>query len=312
MVQFKNGDRVCFFGDSITHAGFWIRRIYDYYRNTLGVNLEMYNCGVAGNHGFHAVARMEKSLLNFEPTHVVIDFGMNDGGRWFLDGRRADDACIKERRECVDNCIKNLTVIADTLKAKGIEIIFCTPTIYDELTESDEPCLEGFQSVLKELGDRIKVLAENYGGNVIDFNRYMYCLLKKLFKEDKTFINKDRVHPSNAGHEFMAQIFLKEQGFDVEFSNSLEELEEIAAKPYDNWEEKRFEVEQRAKSCDFVEWCLFYNLTEEEIVNKIPDFVKNETNPFVIESCNNFVEKRHMRFAWREELLTYTKTVLKG
>ena len=94
MYKFKDGDRVCFFGDSITHAGFWIRRIYDYYRNTLGVKLEMYNCGVSGNHGFHAVARMEKSLLNFEPNVVVIDFGMNDGGSWLFDGRAVDEEVV--------------------------------------------------------------------------------------------------------------------------------------------------------------------------------------------------------------------------
>ena len=178
MYQFKDGDRVCFFGDSITHAGFFIRRIYDYYRNTLNVKLEMYNCGVSGNHAFHAIARMEKSLLNFEPTHVVMNFGMNDCGMWLYDGRKVDDECIRQRREQIDGCLKNLKTIADTLTQKGIEVIFCVPTIYDELTESDSFCLEGHQAGLKECGDRIKVLAENYGGNVIDFNKPMLALNK--------------------------------------------------------------------------------------------------------------------------------------
>ena len=312
MYQFKDGDRVCFFGDSITHAGFFIRRIYDYYRNTLGVKLEMYNCGVSGNHAFHAIARMEKSLLNFEPTHVVVNFGMNDCGMWLYDGRKVDDECIRQRREQIDGCLKNLKTIADTLTQKGIEVIFCVPTIYDELTEAETFCAEGHQAGLKECGDRIKVLAENYGGNVIDFNKPMLALNKKLFKEGKTLINPDRVHPSKAGQEFMAQIFLKEQGFEISLAETLEELEEIANKPYDEWETRRFDLEQESKASEWVDLCMFYDLSEEEILKKLPDFIKEEKNPFVIDSCNNYIEKRHMRPALYKELVDYVKSALKG
>lgn len=312
MYQFKDGDRVCFFGDSITHAGFFIRRIYDYYRNTLGVKLEMYNSGVSGNHAFHAIARMEKSLLNFEPTHVVMNFGMNDCGMWLYDGRKVDDECIRQRREQIDGCLKNLKTIADTLTEKGINVVFCAPTIYDELTESDNFCLEGHQAGLKEFGDRVKVLAENYGGNVIDFNKPMLALNKKLFKEGKTLINDDRIHPSLCGHEFMAQIFLKEQGFEISLAETLEELEEIANKPYDEWETRRFDLEQESKASEWVDLCMFHNLTEEEILKKLPDLLSQEKNPFIINSCNNYIEKRHMRPAWREELIIHTKTALKG
>ena len=312
MYQFKDGDRVCFFGDSITHAGFFIRRVYDYYRNTLNVKLEMYNCGVAGNHAFHAIARMEKSLLNFEPTHVVMNFGMNDCGVWLYDGRKVDDECIRQRREQGDKCIKNLKTIADTLTQKGIEVIFCVPSIYDELTESETFCAEGHQAGLKECGDRIKVLAENYGGNVIDFNKPMLALNKKLFKEGKTLINPDRVHPSKAGQEFMAQIFLKEQGFEISLVETLEELEEIANKPYDEWETRRFDLEQESKASEWVDLCMFYDLSEEEILKKLPDFIKEEKNPFIINSCNNYIEKRHMRPALYKELVDYVKSALKG
>lgn len=312
MHQFKDGDRVCFFGDSITHAGYFIRRVYDYYRNTLGVKLEMYNCGVSGNHAFHAIARMEKSLLNFEPTHVVVNFGMNDCGMWLYDGRKVDDECIRQRREQIDGCLKNLKTIADTLTEKGINVIFCVPTIYDELTESDSFCLEGHQAGLKEFGDRVKVLAENYGGNVIDFNKPMLELNKKLFKEGKTLINDDRIHPSLCGHEFMAQIFLKEQGFDIKLAESLEELEEIANKPYDEWETRRFDLEQESKASEWVDLCMFYNLTEEEILEKLPEFIKKETNQYVIGCCNNYIEKRHLRPTLYKELLEYTKSILKG
>lgn len=312
MYQFKDGDRVCFFGDSITHAGHFIRRIYDYYRNTLGVKLEMYNCGVSGNHTFHAIARMEKSLLNFEPTHVVMNFGMNDCGMWLYDGRKVDDECIRQRREQIDGCLKNLKTIADTLTEKGINVIFCAPTIYDELTESETFCSEGHQAGLKECGDRIKVLAENYGGNVIDYNKPMLALNKKLFKEGKTLINEDRVHPTPVGHELMAQIFLKEQGFEISLAETFEELENLANSPYDEWEEKRFEAEQSFKCCDWVDLCMFYDLTEEEILKKLPDFIKQEKNPFVIDSCNNYIEKRHMRPALQKELITHTKSALKG
>ena len=80
MYKFEENSTVCFFGDSITYNGLWLRRIYSYYRNVLGKKFELYNCGVPGSTATEALGRMDEALLNFHPTDVVIMFGMNDVG----------------------------------------------------------------------------------------------------------------------------------------------------------------------------------------------------------------------------------------
>ena len=62
MYRFSEGARVVFFGDSITHGGAWLRRIYDYYLTQAKIRCEMYNFGVSGNTAERGYARIKKYL----------------------------------------------------------------------------------------------------------------------------------------------------------------------------------------------------------------------------------------------------------
>ena len=49
MNRFPDGARVCFVGDSITHAGRFQKYIVAYYRKKFpDAKVEFYNCGIAG------------------------------------------------------------------------------------------------------------------------------------------------------------------------------------------------------------------------------------------------------------------------
>jgi len=71
------------FGDSIT-AGFAVRRGFpSYWRQMLAekypeASIEMINSGISGDTSMDGLARLDYSVLSYEPDLITINFGIND------------------------------------------------------------------------------------------------------------------------------------------------------------------------------------------------------------------------------------------
>lgn len=311
MYRFSEGSVVCFFGDSITHYGNWMRRVYDYYLNTLGIKCEMYNCGVPGDNAGDAYNRLELTVLPLKPTDVVISFGMNDVERSLYDGRDVTDEVVAARRAKIDECVANIGKIADRLTVMGVRVIFATPTPYDELTDVAEYCYTGVAAALKEVGDRVRLLSRNYGGHYVDFNTQFTAALVDMHARGLAPIQPDRVHPTPAGMELMAQIFLSAQGLDVAVDADLEALTALAEQPYGEAEQKRYELELKAKSADFLIWCLFNGPNDHE---KIMQFIEKTGDVQWEPMRSNFdvyLNDRYNLPVYNQQLVQQTKLMAK-
>ena len=212
MYRFGKDSTVCFFGDSITANGGWIRRIYDYYRLERKIPCKLFNCGVPGDRAEHALWRLDETVFCYHPTDVVVAFGMNDCGYTLYTEAPLTDAGVMERRRHLDTCITSLRQIAGRCASRGIRVIFCTPTLPDEMMDSPAPAYRGAAAALLELSLRIRAQAEELGTPVIDFSTPFRDMLLKLYPEGKSIIGPDRVHPLPEGHELMARLFLRGQG----------------------------------------------------------------------------------------------------
>ena len=79
---FKDGETVCFFGDSITHGGRFHSYIYDYYLTRFpDRTVRFVNAGVSGDSAGGAQGRLADDVAANKPAAVVVMFGMNDVGR---------------------------------------------------------------------------------------------------------------------------------------------------------------------------------------------------------------------------------------
>lgn len=79
---FKDGETVCFLGDSISHGGRFHGFIYDYYLTRFpGRTIRFVNAGISGDSAGGAWGRLEEDVLAKKATSVVVMFGMNDVGR---------------------------------------------------------------------------------------------------------------------------------------------------------------------------------------------------------------------------------------
>ena len=74
--MFKDGDIICFFGDSITANGLTVAEIYQ----TVGKKkrIKCFNCGVSGGDARNASEYIYSHCLIRNPTYVVVNFGIND------------------------------------------------------------------------------------------------------------------------------------------------------------------------------------------------------------------------------------------
>lgn len=203
----KDGDRVVFYGDSITD-----QLLYTTYTETFVVtrfpqlNLTFTHSGwggdrVGGGAGGSIDRRLARDVVAYHPTVVTVMLGMNDASY------RAFDQAI------FDRYASGYRHIVDELKSDlpGVRLTLIQPSPYDDITR--EPKFPGgYNAVLLRYADFVAELAKSTGSAVADLNNPVVEATKKAYEVDKekaTAFNPDRIHPSPAGQLIMAQALLK-------------------------------------------------------------------------------------------------------
>ncbi len=268
----------------------------------------MYNCGVSGDNAGNAMHHITERVMFYEPTDVVIAFGMNDFGYETYDGREVTDEVIAERRKKSDDYITNIRRLADYFTDKGIRVSFCTPTAIDEFTDSDVIINHGASSALRELGERLKVFAKEYGSDVVDFHPHYHEMLKASFLVGEVINKPDRIHPDDIGAVLLAEMFLNAQGFDVPISRNYEELKKASQKTFSPEEDMRYEMEQKKQSVEYVLWGeLGYLHDKKDIEEEIKQRIETQTNEFSLNCYKAYLNDPDSLPDKQAELKRYTK-----
>ena len=203
----KDGDRVVFYGDSITE-----QRLYTTFVETYAVtrfpkaNLTFVHSGwggdrVTGGGGGPVDVRLTRDVEAYKPTVVTIMLGMNDGS-------------YQPFRDPIFNTYaEGYKHIVDKLKADvpGVRLTLIKPSPFDDVTR--KPRFEdGYNSVLVRYGDFVKDLAGKTNSDFADLNTYVVDATRKAFESDPegaVKLNPDRVHPGPGGQLLMAAALLK-------------------------------------------------------------------------------------------------------
>lgn len=208
--QLKPGDRVVFYGDSITD-----QRLYTVFTETfvrtrlpwLDVKFTHSGWGgdrVTGGGGGTVDVRLRRDVAPYKPTVVTIMLGMNDGRYkpldpylqdWFATGYKE---LIRQLKEL----------------APGVRITAIRPSPYDEVTRPPMPG-GGYNPVLIKFGDFLQELAAKEGMTVADLNTPVVQMLEQAKAANAELAQRilpDRVHPGPAGHLIMAGALLKAWG----------------------------------------------------------------------------------------------------
>jgi lysophospholipase L1-like esterase len=203
----RDGDRVVFYGDSITQDGAYARFVEEYVRTRFpGWDVRFYNAGVGGDTvkggGMGPIdARLERDVIALRPTVVTIMLGMNDGGykpfdpmtlAAFGDGYRAIVAKLRQARP-------------------GVRLTFIRSSPFDDVARPPQ-FAPGYDDVLRRLGCYVASLGEQEKATVVDFREPVNAGVAAVLKENPDLARQilpDRVHPGAAGHVLMGATLLR-------------------------------------------------------------------------------------------------------
>ena len=278
--MFRENDTICFFGDSITADGRWIAEVY---QNLHSKKIKCYNCGVPGATAFDSHPRLHSHCLIHNPDYVVIMFGMNDITREMY----SPDCTHPEKEKIKEGSLnKNreyMELIVNDCIAHCATPILCSPTPCDEFNEKEAKNLY-CNAGLAKCADNVERIAEKYHCPVVDFQRELLKLIPQM-----DIIGPDRVHPNELGHHVLAQIFMKSLGIiDAVDFNTPFKIEE--------WNSKRYEVEQRLARLNFVDYCILEKIDRERKLTL--EERKNEINKKYdeCEDKNSFIPQAYLNY----------------
>lgn len=204
---FKDGDRVAFIGNSITHSGEFHPDIFLYYATRFPKEkINFYNCGVSGDVASEILARLDSDVLIHKPNIAVFMVGMNDMMRGYRNGVVSENT--------YETYHKFTTQLADRLTVYGCKLILELPSIYDQTAEITTQKSVGVNDALGKCAQYLKSIAPKYNAGVVDYWTIMKDINELEQKKDKKFtiVGSDRVHPGPVGHLVMAYQFLKTTG----------------------------------------------------------------------------------------------------
>lgn len=195
----RPGDRVAFFGDSITAQDLYTTFVANHYMAFRPeMKIEFKNAGVGGDQLAQGIARIDRDLVPFKPTVITCCFGMNDAGYV-----KPDDPKVAEN---LDKYKAQYAKMLDLLKEKcpDARIVLLTTTVVAPVN----PNLAQYNEVLAKFSAFVRQLGKERGLQVVE----LYTPMLEFVKQAGSRLIPDGVHPNAAGHFLMAELILRAFG----------------------------------------------------------------------------------------------------
>jgi lysophospholipase L1-like esterase len=209
-----NGDRVLFYGDSITEQRYWTVAVETYVRTRFPhlqvrfLNSAVGGARVTGNWTAPIDLGLKRDVFPFKPNIVTIMLGMNDGSY-----RPFDTAVFDTYKSGYNHIIESLQA-----HLPGVKIILIQPTPWDDVTQTPsypnnpEHASGGYDDVIGRYGEFVRKLGAEDHLMVVDFHTPLVKLMQEAEKSDPALAGKiipGRVHPGPSAELVMAQALLE-------------------------------------------------------------------------------------------------------
>jgi lysophospholipase L1-like esterase len=211
--QLRDGDRIVFFGDSITEQANYTRPIEVYLRTRCPqLDISCFNAGWSGDRawggdGGMLEERVERDIIAYRPSVVTVMLGMNDG--YYTNHRAEAQQAFEERIETL------ISILSRELPGVRISLVGSSP--YDNVTPGAPPEWErsienGYNSVVSQYANALQKLAKRHHLLFVDMNGPLVAALNDLQAADPQLARQlipDRIHPGPAAGMLMAARLIK-------------------------------------------------------------------------------------------------------
>ena len=195
------GERIVFFGDSITRAGAASGGYVALVKEAIAkkhpdLETEVIGAGIGGNRVPDLEARLDEDVLAKKPTLVVIYIGINDV--WHSANGRGTSKPDYEQ---------GLRRIVKRIQETGSRLILCTPSVIGEKHDGSNP----FDVMLEEYSQISRTVSAETHVRLLDLRKQFVAHLKAHNQEnaDKSILTTDGVHLNAAGNRFVADRVLE-------------------------------------------------------------------------------------------------------
>jgi beta-1,2-mannosidase len=201
------GDRVVFYGDSITEQNYfnqWVQ-LYTVTRFP-NMRVHFYDAGVGGDRVTGGWAgpidqRLERDAFVEKPTVIAIMLGMNDGG--YQPTTPQIDRTYRTGYEHILDSIKQ--------HAPDARVTLLGPSPFNDVT-APPTFSGGYNTVMQHFADVDRQLAQEHNATFVNFNPPVAAAVEKAQALDPRvakLLLPDRVHPDPPAHWVMAEALLK-------------------------------------------------------------------------------------------------------
>jgi len=203
------GDRVVFYGDSITAQRLYTRFVEDIFlTRSPQMHVQFWNAGVPGDTVYGGYTgdmptRLKRDVIPHQPTVVTILLGMNDG--YYMDFN------AKYLTVFTDGYRKLLGELESNAPKPRITLITSTP--YDEVTHGTE--FTNYNQTVSRYSDAVKDIASASHFGLSDFNGAESNLLQAGVQRNPALaalLVPDHIHPAEASHWVMAVALARSWG----------------------------------------------------------------------------------------------------
>lgn len=207
-VSVQSGDRIVFFGDSITELGVKPNGYVTLVKEELNrrhpdLQLEVIGAGVSGNKVSDLLDRLQRDVLRRNPTIVVIYIGINDVWHWTLQNLQGTTQVEYE---------SGLREIIARIQYAGARVLLCTPSVIGEKHDGTNPQ----DAMLEEYAEISRKVARGLGARLCDLRKAFmaYLLANNNENKEQGILTYDRVHLNDEGNKLVAREILKSMGED--------------------------------------------------------------------------------------------------
>jgi lysophospholipase L1-like esterase len=200
----RKGDRIVFLGDSITAANAYTRDVETFLRlRHPDDGLSFFNVGIGGHSALEGRRRLDHDVLRYNPTLVLVNFGMNDAG--YAAGTKASRFDV------------HMGAILDALAARKVRVVWLEPTPVDTRGLTAQAPAARRAANLERFVQYVRSEGARRGIPVVP----LFDALREAISFDgpQDRLGKlipDRIHPSSGGHALVAAAILRALGEELE------------------------------------------------------------------------------------------------
>lgn len=202
-MALHEGERIVFFGDSITELGVKPNGYVTLIRETISARhpnhaIEVIGAGISGNKVPDLQKRLARDVISLKPRIVVVYIGINDVWHWTMKNLKGTS---KEEYEA------GLREIIARIQYSGADVILCTPSVIGEKHDGTNPqdeMLEEYAGISRRVAFALDV-------RLCDLRKafHNHLVLNNMENKPQGILTHDGVHLNDEGNKFVAQELLK-------------------------------------------------------------------------------------------------------